>query len=166
MTPVRVPDVVRGDVPGLLPNTPTKSACRKCGGTNIRRTCSYCGDSTYDHECNDGCRDCGGSEMKIIDWSSPLAIYAALHWLADRGHACLWMLPVSHGGRIEAWDGLTAWKVSAILVARSVSRVAAGLGPIKALRAHSKLISTPDLLAAGRAVRVPQGIALPEVTRV
>jgi hypothetical protein len=68
-----------------------------------------------------------------VDWSDRAAIYLCLAWLADRGHACLWMIPTTHGGRIEAWDGLTAWEVSAILVARSVGRVARGLGPVRTL---------------------------------
>lgn len=39
--------------------------CPQCKGRkSIYKACSYCGDSTYDHYCNDGdipCRTCNGS---------------------------------------------------------------------------------------------------------
>lgn len=50
---------------------PTTSACERCGSADIRHNCSYCGDSTYDHECNDGCRRCGGVPMKAVDLRRP-----------------------------------------------------------------------------------------------
>ena len=69
--------------------------------------------------------------LLTIDFTDPTALYLSLHWLADRGHTgCLWMLPTTHGGRVEAWDGLTAWEVAAVLVSVSVGRVAAGMGPV------------------------------------
>ena len=69
----------------------------------------------------------------MLDWHlpyDPMSVYRCLHWLADRGHLCGWMLPATHGGRVEAWDGLTAWEVSAILVSVSVGMVAAGKDPV------------------------------------
>lgn len=65
-----------------------------------------------------------------IDFSDRAAIYLSLAWLSDRGHDVLWMLPRTHGGRVDAWDGLTAWEVSAILVSVSVERVAKGGEPL------------------------------------
>jgi hypothetical protein len=65
-----------------------------------------------------------------IDYTDPAALYLSLHWLADRGHLCGWMLPTTHGGRVEAWDGLSAWEVAAVLVSVSVGRVARGMGPV------------------------------------
>lgn len=45
-------------VPGFL-------TCERCGGSGtVDRDCSLCGDSTYDHECNDGpapCPRCRGT---------------------------------------------------------------------------------------------------------
>lgn len=115
VTPVRAPAIVRGDVPGLL-----------------RR-----GMPTVDPHGNDGvyewCQDNPPGSYWTIDYTDPAALYLSLHWLADRGHLCGWMLPATHGGRVEAWDGLTAWEVSAILVSVSVGRVAAGKPPIRAL---------------------------------
>lgn len=112
MTPVRAAAIVRGDVPGLL-----------------RR-----GMPTVDPHGNDGvyewCQDNPPGSYWTIDYTDPAALYLSLHWLADRGHLCGWMLPTTHGGRVEAWDGLTAWEVSAILVSVSVGRMAAGKDPV------------------------------------
>lgn len=114
MTILRAPVEIRGDMPGLL----------------VRGVLWRVANMTEDVPADlygDDCRDIR------LDWTSPLAPYAALHWLADRGHPCLWMLPTTHGGRVEAWDGLTAWEVSAILVSVSVGRVARGKSPVNDL---------------------------------
>lgn len=64
------------EAPRHLPATPDDltawcgrpvRVCGKCGSKNIRVDCSMCGDSTFDHECNDGCRDCGGPEIRAFD---------------------------------------------------------------------------------------------------
>ena len=73
--------------------------------------------------------------LLTIDYTDPAALYLSLHWLADRGHLCGWMLPTTHGGRVGAWDGLTAWEVSAILVSHEVALRAAGRPGIKHLLA-------------------------------
>lgn len=104
MTPLRRPLPVRGDVPGLL-----------CLGMPV---CGYDDDSTGAIVCDYctaipeplyrvGWGEPRGEEdvpgrLLPIDWSSPLAIYAALNWIADLGHhPCLWMLPTTHGGKVE-----------------------------------------------------------------
>lgn len=134
MTPVRAPDVVRGDVPGLL-----------CRGMPLRwrdEDTRFVATGAVFFDADDGpwaiAAPCEGLPLGTqdhpsnfdVDWSGRAAIYLSLAWLADRGFSCLWMLPTTHGGRVEAWDGLTAWDVSAIVVSRSVGRVARGLGPI------------------------------------
>lgn len=141
--PTRAPDVVPGDIPGLLIYTvPVTFTAEGIDGERVE-----CMGVVLDApdpnttwrvaNLTDGVpADLYGDETRDmrLDWFSPLAIYAALHWLADRGHLCLWMLPATHGGRVEAWDELSAWEVSAIVVARSVRRVAAGMGPVISLR--------------------------------
>lgn len=117
MTPVRAPDTVRGDVPGL-----------RCRGMPVSNTH---GQRAVIVEAVSSPADRLHELAAIrIDWSDRASIYLCLAWLADRGHVCLWMLPTTHGGKVTAHDGLTAWEVSAILVARSVVRVARGLGPV------------------------------------
>lgn len=117
MTPLRQPLPARGDVPGLL-----------CRGMPVI-------DADGDGTAYAWSQDNPSPAYWRIDWTQPLATYAAIHWLTGRGHRCLWMLPESHGGKVEPWDGLTAWDVSAILVSASVLRVAAGRGPVKHLLA-------------------------------
>jgi hypothetical protein len=133
MTPLRHPIAIRGDVPGLL-----------CQGTMLRDVTVLAPDgfrvlvdeatviSPSPGWVTVGC--CYGvsavERIGVLDWRQPGTLYAALHWLADRGHPCLWMLPSSHGGKVEPWDGLTAWEVSAILVSASVARVAEGGKPV------------------------------------
>lgn len=65
-----------------------------------------------------------------IDWTARAAVFLCLAWLADRGHSPSWMLPSSHGGRVGAWSGLSAWEVSSVLASVSVLRVAAGWLPV------------------------------------
>ena len=137
MTPVRTPAIVRGDVPGLLrrgmplrwrdeetrfvatgdvfcdPDDAPWAIAAPCEGIPL---------GTQDHPSNFD-----------IDYTDPAALYLSLHWLADRGYLCGWMLPTTHGGRVEAWDGLTAWEVAAVLVSVSVGRVAAGKDPVPSM---------------------------------
>ena len=140
MTPVRAAAIVRGDVPGLLRR-----------GMPVLLGISFGDDDEVEHipgvlhhveedgDLGDGADTIGYyhdarigrgryySASLTIDWSDTLAVYAALHWLAEKGHpGCLWMLPTTHGGRVEAWDGLTAWEVSAIVVSSEVALRAAG----------------------------------------
>lgn len=133
MTPLRQPVTVRGDIPGLL-----------CRGTLLGDVTLLDVDGLPVSMDNSivispepgwttvygGIDEPGCERFRTLIWHSQIAIYAALHWLADRGHPCLWMLPSSHGGKVEPWDGLTAWDVSAILVSASVARVAEGLRPV------------------------------------
>ena len=124
MTPLRQPVPVHGHVTGLL-----------CRGMPMRwpKWVVASGDPRDTYVVIDPSDP--AHRPSTVDWASPLAIYAALHWLTDRGHRCLWMLPATHGGKVEPWDGLTAWEVSAILVSASVLRVAEGGGPVKHLLA-------------------------------
>lgn len=119
MTPLRQPLPVHGHTPGLL-----------CRGMPMRwpKWVVASGDPRSTYVVIDPSDPAHRSST--VDWSSPLALYAALHWLTGRGHRCLWMLPESHGGKVEPWDGLSAWEVSAILVSASVLRVAEGAGPV------------------------------------
>lgn len=50
---------------------PKESRCGFCGSGDIRLSCSYCGDSTYDHTCNDGCRVCGGAPVLVLPLARP-----------------------------------------------------------------------------------------------
>lgn len=142
MTPVRAPAVIRGDIPGLMRrgmpvllgiSFGDEDAVEQLPGVVSSVTVDEHGDvdtvAHYDDPRIGRGRYYGAS--LTVDWTNPLAIYAALHYLADRGHpGCLWMLPETHGWRVAAWDGLTAWEVSAILVSVSVGRVAAGKDPV------------------------------------
>lgn len=185
MTPVRTPDVVR-DVPGLLTyGMPVTFTAEGLDGERIECT----GVVLDTPEPNTTWRvanltdgvpaDLYGDETRDMcpDWSSPLAIYAALHWLADRGHICTWMLPATHGGKVTAHDGLTAWEVSAILVARSVVRVARGDRPVddlyrsEDLRRHTAWSTQSgftvhwtkaDRISKTWAFAAPGGILLPD----
>lgn len=51
-------EAMAGAIPGFL-------ACERCKGSGtVDRDCSLCGDSTFDHECNDGpapCPRCRGT---------------------------------------------------------------------------------------------------------
>lgn len=153
VTPVRAPDVVRGDVPELLcrgmpifvlRQTPEDDEAEPCDGERLHIAeqavvTDHGNDAGWLVAAGRTVDPCGPNWSQLraadvaIDWSDRATVYPCLAWLADRGHACLWMLPTTHGGRVEAWDGLTAWDVSAILVARSVGRVARGVGPVAAL---------------------------------
>lgn len=132
MTQTRTPDVVTGDVPGL----PVRGmpVFNRHGQRAV----------IVEAEPPDPARLPELTSIRI-DWSDRAAILLSLAWLADRGHLCDWMKPATHGGHVEPWDGLTAWEVSAILVARSVRRVAAGKGPIAA--AYGPFIPCPDIEA-------------------
>lgn len=165
MTPVRTPDVVR-DVPGLLTyGMPVTFTAEGLDGERIECT----GVVLDTPEPNTTWRvanltdgvpaDLYGDETRDMcpDWSSPLAIYAALHWLADRGRARLWMLPSTHGGRVEAWDGLSAWEVSAIVVSASVLRVAMGLGPVRDMLGPSVAWTASKTLRSGRRIELGHG---------
>lgn len=69
MNPLLVPVDL---LPGPLPHgAPRRSACRRCGGFDVRAFCSMCGDSGYDHYCNDGCQACGGSACLHLDLFPP-----------------------------------------------------------------------------------------------
>jgi len=133
MIPLRQPVPVRGDIPGLL-----------CRGTLLSDVILLDVDGLPVSMDNSivispepgwttvygGIDEPGCERFRTLIWHSPIAIYAALHWLAERGHPCLWILPATHGGAVEPWDGLTAWDVSAILVSASVARVAEGGKPV------------------------------------
>lgn len=136
MIPLRVPDLVPAFLPGLLQeglpvrflragpawHGPTGVITKVYEGAITARVASY------------GGRGEGEGEVRIVklalSWGHSLAPYAALHWLADRGHCATWMLPTTHGGRIVAGEALSAWEVSTILVARSVLQVATGWTPV------------------------------------
>jgi hypothetical protein len=69
-----------------------------------------------------------------LDWSDPTALLHAAMWLEEKGHPAAWMLPFGIlGGTVPAHAGMTAHEVSAIILARSVRRVAGGLGSVRAL---------------------------------
>ena len=115
---LREPEVVRGDVPGLL-----------CRGMPTLRSYSYPGgNDTRGVWCED--EPDPTAPRYRVDWSHPAALDCALRWLADRGHACHWMRPRVYGGCIDDHGDLPAGTVSAILVARSVLEVAAGRPPV------------------------------------
>ena len=132
---------IRGDVPGLLRrgmpvrflrserawHGPTGVVTEVFDGAVTALVTSHGGEADGNGEV----RTCGIT----IDYTDPAALYLSLHWLADRGHLCGWMLPTTHGGRVGAWDGLTAWEVSAILVSHEVALRAAGRPGIKHLLA-------------------------------
>ena len=117
MTPVRAAAIVRGDVPGLL-----RRGMPVINAHGQRAVIVEAVDPAPDR-----LHDLAAIR---IDYTDPAALYLSLHWLADRGHLCGWMLPTTHGGRVEAWDGLSAWEVAAVLVSVSVGRVARGMGPV------------------------------------
>jgi hypothetical protein len=88
MTPVRAAAVIRGDVPGLLRRgMPVINAHRQ------RAVIVEAVDPAPDrlHEL----------AAIRIDYTDPAALYLSLHWLADRGHLCGWMLPTTHKSRVE-----------------------------------------------------------------
>lgn len=146
---LREPEVVRGDVPGLLcrgmplvyhgeTDTPRDEPLRGVvvgidpldfafvdymplpdGRTSKARTVAEV-DSP----------ESGMRRIVEVDWTSPAALDGALRWLADRGHICGWMRPRVYGGCIDDHGDLPAGTVSAILVARSVLEVAAGRPPV------------------------------------
>lgn len=181
MTPFRQPVPVRGDIPGLL-----------CRGTLLSDVILLDVDGLPVSMDNSivispepgwttvygGIDEPGCERFRTLIWHSPIAAYAALHWLADRGHPCLWMLPNSHGGKVEPWDGLSAWEVSVILVSASVARVAEGGKPVSDLYrdegVSGDLVSsvrksitanlTPEqrkaAIADGAAFLVPGGVAV------
>lgn len=142
--------------------------CGKCGSKNIRVDCSICGDSTFDHECNDGCRDCGGPEIRAFDTRDA----------AHRDHLIRrYALPDWHR---DTPGGLTP-EQSAGLVLGSVLRVRAGMNPIRALAQRRRayhyavLAGDPALLIGinardedvtgrGGALLTPTGILLPPLT--
>lgn len=169
MTPVRAPDLVRGtdlrELPRCMPVADLRPATR-FNGEPVTRRGVYVGNNTvkadeglvvwthYAHVRDEWPTYIG---HLAIDWSDRAALYLSLAWLADRGHACLWMLPTTHGGRVEAWDGLTAWEVSAILVARSVGRVARGLGPVRDMLGPSVAWTASKTMRSGRRVDLGHG---------
>lgn len=161
MSPVRAPDVVRGDVPGLL-----------CRGMPLRwrdEDTRFVATGAVFFDADDGpwaiATPCEGLPLGTqdhpsnfdVDWSDRAALYLCLAWLADRGHLCTWMLPTTHGGRVEAWDGLTAWEVSAIVVARSVGRVGRGLGPVRDMLGPNVAWTASKTLRSGRRVDLGHG---------
>lgn len=167
MTPVRVPAIVRGDVPGLFKRGTEATYVDSDGTSHHVLVHALCADGTIHATTPHGpgpmLREYDPRDL-MLDWHlpyDPMSVYRCLHWLADRGHPCLWMLPATHGGRVEPWDGLTAWEVSAILVSVSVGRVAAGLGPIVEIRQSNDIVSRVAYIKAGYALLVPGGIALP-----
>lgn len=119
---------IRGDVPGLLAR-----------GMPVHwrdEETPYVVSAPPFHDANDAmwliAAPCAGVPIGVqddpsnfaVDWSSPLAVYAALHWLSTRGHDCWWMRPAAAGGRTADWNE------AAILVSVSVGRVVAGVGPV------------------------------------
>lgn len=120
MTPPRyIPaDLLPGVLEGWVGKT--ASACRNCGGTNIRYTCSWCGDSTFDHECNDGCKDCGGRPRSALDTNIPAVRDHLARVMAAAGK------PIWHLTRAEQ-DGTISAEESAGAVAWSVLSVARGV---------------------------------------
>lgn len=144
MTPVRTPAIVRGDVPGLLRRgMPVTFIAEGLDGEPIECVGVVLDDAEPNTtwrvaNLTDGVpADLYGDETRDMQplWTDPATLYLSLHWLADRGHLCGWMLPTTHGGRVEAWDGLTAWEVSAILVSHEVALRAAGRPGVKHLLA-------------------------------
>ena len=151
MTPVRAAAIVRGDVPGLLrrgmpvyppdtdrPLNPDEhDSAVVCAMPDADWLSVEPGASTWIGYArfNTWRRPRPVKpHLLTVDFTDPAALYLSLHWLADRGHTgCLWMLPTTHGGRVEAWDGLTAWEVAAVLVSVSVGRVAAGKDPVPSM---------------------------------
>lgn len=130
MTPLRQPLTVHGHTPGLIDDWGGPTLIKARGSDDwqpesVVRRRDGIGRMTWLG------RLCRLEPDHVrLDMARPECIYGCLHWLADRGHPCLWMLPESHGGKVEGWDGLSAWDVSAILVSASVARVAAGRGPV------------------------------------
>ena len=158
---------IRGDVPGLLRrgmpvrflrserawHGPTGVVTEVFDGAVTALVTSHGGEADGNGEV----RTCGIT----IDYTDPAALYLSLHWLADRGHLCGWMLPTTHGGRVEAWDGLSAWEVAAVLVSVSVGRVARGMGPIVDIRHAHSVVSRVAYVEAGYALCVPGGLVVP-----
>lgn len=91
-------DALGGALRDLLPGNYGILVCRKCGGTRIRLTCSYCGDSTFDHECNDGCRDCGGAPVRMLDCADRHVQHAIADHLRSLNHEVRVLLPRALGG--------------------------------------------------------------------
>lgn len=89
----------------------------------------------------------------VVDWSSPLAVYACLHWLSDRGHPCLWMLPTAHGGRTATSTQ------AAILVSVSVGRVVKGGKPVTRIYVPSVPEVQPDGIVLVNGYRFPDMFA-------
>ena len=118
MTPTTTPDLVRGDVPGLL-----------CRGMPMLWPALLFADAARRPYVLQDPTD-PAHRLSNIDWTDRAATLLSVAWLADRGHLCGWMVPATHGGKVSAHAGLDAWTVAAILVARSVGRVARGLGPV------------------------------------
>lgn len=150
MITLREPEVVRGDVPGLL--------CRgmplmadACDGVprdqpvrGVVAALTPLDVAFEDYLPIEGTpglvtagRTIGGQGLTsdeiasrvAVDWSHPVAVDCALRWLGDRGHQLGWMRPRVYGGCIDDHGDLPAGTVSAILVARSVLNVAAGVAP-------------------------------------
>ena len=177
MTPVRTPDVVRGDVPGLLclgmpifvlRQTPEDDEAEPCDGERLRLAeqavvTDHGNDAGWLVATGRTVDTCGPNWSQLhpadvaIDWSARASIYLCLAWLADRGRARLWMLPSTHGGRVEAWDGLSAWEVSAIVVSASVLRVAMGLGPVRDMLGPSVAWTASKTLRSGRRIELGHG---------
>lgn len=139
MTPVRAAAIVRGDVPGLLRRgMPVTFIGEGLDGEPVECVGVVLDDAEPNTtwrvaNLTDGVpADLYGDETRAMQplWTDPAAVHLSLHWLAEKGHPMLWTLPTTHGGRVEAWDGLTAWEVAAVLVSVSVGRVARGAGPI------------------------------------
>ena len=171
MTPVRAAAIVRGDVPGLLrrgmPVISHGVSAVVLGPDDAlpeHRAGSWT-VSPVDHWADWAGSDFDGmarsTDDNAIDYTDPAALYLSLHWLADRGHLCGWMLPTTHGGRVEAWDGLSAWEVAAVLVSVSVGRVARGMGPIVDIRHAHSVVSRVAYVEAGYALCVPGGLVVP-----
>ena len=138
MTPVRAPAVIRGtdyrELPRCMPVLDVRPAADFHGHPATRRGV-YVGNNSakadeglvvWTHHAKERAEWPTYIGNLVVDWTDPAALYLSIHWLADRGHLCGWMLPATHGGRVEAWDGLTAWEVSAILISSEVALRAAG----------------------------------------
>ena len=172
MTPVRAAAIVRGDVPGLLRrgmpvllgiSFGDDDAVEHIAGVVHRVQVADDGEvdtfAYYDDRRIGRGRYYGASVT--VDYTDPAALYLSLHWLAEKGHPMLWALPTTHGGRVEAWDGLTAWEVAAVLVSVSVGRVARGMGPIVDIRHAHSVVSRVAYVEAGYALCVPGGLVVP-----
>lgn len=164
MTPLRSPPIVTGAVPGLLTlGVPVRGCDDDSTGAVVCDYRTAIPEPLYRVGWGEprGEEDMPG-RLLLLDWDSPLAIYAALNWLADHGHPRLWALPSTHGGKVKSWDGLSAWEVSAVIAAASVLRVAGGGRPISDLYCQHEpgnplswsilsgtvLLLTPELQAA------------------